>query len=55
MCGVPYTVGWLLILTSDLTSGRLYRPLLFIGRFISGMGIGAASLVVPVSRSQIIL
>ena len=49
MCSLPYTIGWLLILLCGLITSYFFRPLLLTGRFINGMGIGAASLVVPVS------
>ena len=49
MCSVPFTVGWLIILITEEITGPLYRPVLFLGRFITGIGIGSASLVVPVS------
>ena len=49
MCGLPFTIGWLLVLITDGITGPLFRPLIFTGRFFIGMGIGIASLSVPVS------
>ena len=36
------------MISSDIT-GPLFRPVLFIGRFVNGMGIGGMMLIVPVS------
>lgn len=49
LCSVPLTIGWLLILITQGITGPLFRPLLFLGRIFTGMGIGSISLVVPVS------
>ena len=46
---LPLAVGWLLIILSCSTTGVLFRPLLFAGRFITGFGAGFANLVAPVS------
>jgi len=45
---LPLAIGWLLIILSTATTGVLFRPLLFAGRFVTGFGAGFASLVAPV-------
>ena len=49
LSSIPLTIGWLLILIARITTGPLFRPLLFVGRIISGVGVGGISLAVPVS------
>ena len=49
MCSITYTIGWLLIVLTLLTEGSLFRILIYIGRFIGGIGVGFASLCAPVS------
>lgn len=49
LCSVPLTIGWLLILITSGITSPLFRPLLFVGRIFTGIGIGSVSLVVPVS------
>ena len=49
LCSIPLTIGWLLILITIDITGPLFRPLLFAGRVLAGLGIGSISLVVPVS------
>ena len=48
MIGVaPYTIGWLLIILTRLTSGRAFLPILYTGRFFTGFGLGWANAGVP--------
>ena len=46
----PFTIGWLLILITSGITGPIFRPLLFAGRLITGVGIGSMSVVVPVRK-----
>jgi len=55
LCNVPLTIGWMLILVSNIVTGHLFRPLLFTGRFIVGVGAGATIMSTPVSTSTQIL
>ena len=50
---LPLAIGWVLIILSCATTGVLFRPLLFAGRFITGFGAGFATLAAPVSISLI--
>lgn len=50
LCSAPLTVGWFLIMISSDLTGPLFRPVLFAGRFVNGMGIGGIMLIVPVSK-----
>ena len=50
LCSLPFTIGWLLILITHSITGPSFRPLLFAGRLIAGVGIGSISLVVPVRK-----
>ena len=43
------TIGWFLIMMSSNITGSLFRPILFIGRLIVGVGSGGVMLIVPVS------
>ena len=43
LCSIPYTIGWLLIILTLTTDGPFFRPLLFTGRFILGIGVGWTS------------
>ena len=47
LCAVPYTVGWLLIMLTRSTNGRAFLPLLYIGRFFTGIGVGYTNGAVP--------
>lgn len=49
LSSIPMVVGWLMILVTYATSGPLFRPLLFAGRFFTGIGVGCFSSIVPVS------
>ena len=51
---VPMVVGWIMILTTHSIDGPLFRPLLFTGRFFTGVGAGCLSLNVPVSINNIV-
>lgn len=46
---LPLVIGWVLIILSCATTGILFRPLLFAGRFVTGFGAGFATLAAPVS------
>ena len=46
---VPMVAGWIMILTTHGIDGPLFRPMLFTGRFLTGVGAGCLSLNVPVS------
>lgn len=46
---LPLAIGWVLIILSCTTTGVLFRPLLFAGRFITGFGAGYAALAPLVS------
>jgi len=50
LCNVPLTIGWMLILISNIVTGQLFRPLLFAGRFIVGVGAGASVMTTGVSK-----
>ena len=52
LTSVPFTFGWLLIVLSHATSGRAFRPIIYIGRFLTGVGTGYASLCVPLIISE---
>ena len=47
LCAAPYTIGWLLIMLTRSTNGRAFLPLLYIGRFFTGVGVGWTNGVVP--------
>ena len=49
LSSIPMVVGWVMILVTHGTSGPLFRPLLFFGRFFNGVGAGCFSLNIPVS------
>lgn len=49
---VPFTFGWLLIVLSHATTGPAFRPIIYIGRFLTGIGSGYASLCVPLMISE---
>ena len=53
LCSVPFTIGWVITVVSyavphDQDTG--IRIMLFAGRFFVGIGVGGASLCVPVSE-----
>ena len=43
-CSLPLVAGWVIIAAVKAV------PLIYVGRFISGLGVGAISLTVPVSN-----
>ena len=47
ICVAPYTVGWLLIIFSRSTNGHAFLPILYIGRFFTGVGVGYTNGSVP--------
>ena len=49
LSSVPLVAGWVMILLTHGINGPLFRPLLFTGRFFTGVGAGCLSLNVPVS------
>ena len=49
LCSVPYTIGWLLIILTVETDNSAFKPLLFTGRFILGVGVGWTTTSVGVS------
>lgn len=49
-CGVPYIIGYLLLSYAHYAStATAFKAILLTGRFISGLGVGWSSAVVPVS------
>ena len=53
LCSVPFTVGWVITVVSYAVSHNeptVIRIMLFAGRFFVGIGVGVASLCVPVSH-----
>ena len=50
ICGVPYLIGYMFISYAHYTpSATAFKVVLCTGRFITGVGMGWASAVVPVS------
>ena len=50
---VPFTFGWLLIVLSHAANrGRAFRPIIYVGRFLTGVGTGYASVCVPLIISE---
>ena len=47
LCVAPCAVGWLLIMLTRLTNGPAFLPLLYIGRFFTGVGVGYINGSVP--------
>ena len=47
LCSLPLVAGWALV------GGSRILSLFYIGRFITGLGMGAVSLTVPVSTLSI--
>lgn len=52
LTSVPFTFGWLLIVLSRATSGAAFRPIIYVGRFLTGVGSGYASVCVPLMISE---
>ena len=50
-CGVPYLIGYLTLSYAHYApTATAFKVLLLTGRFISGVGMGWASSVAPVSQ-----
>lgn len=49
---LPFTFGWLLIVLSRATNGVAFRPIIYVGRFLTGVGCGYASVCVPLIISE---
>lgn len=49
LSSVPMVAGWIMILATHGIDGPPFRPMLFTGRFLTGVGAGCLSLNVPVS------
>ena len=47
LCAVPYTIGWLLIMITPAMTGHSFLPVLYIGRFFTGAGLGFSISAVP--------
>ena len=47
LCAAPYTIGWLLIMLTRSTNGYAFLPLLYSGRFFTGVGVGWTNGSVP--------
>jgi len=54
LCSIPYTIGWLLIVLTVATDGPVFRPLLFTGRFVLGIGVGWTSVSGGVSHRSVV-
>jgi len=52
-CALPYTIGWLLIILTRLTTGQSFLPVLYIGRFFTGAGMGYATTSVPLYVAEL--
>ena len=52
-CAIPYATGWLLIILTRLTTGRAFLPILYIGRFFTGAGMGYATTSVPLYVAEL--
>ncbi|XP_065883670.1 solute carrier family 2, facilitated glucose transporter member 8-like [Dysidea avara] len=52
-CAIPYTTGWLLIILTRLATGRAFLPILYIGRFFTGAGMGYATTSVPLYVAEL--
>ena len=53
LCSLPFTIGWLITVVSYAVpddKDTVVRIMLFAGRFFVGIGVGGASLCVPVSQ-----
>ena len=47
ICVIPFTIGWILIMLTHLTNGYAFLPILYAGRFFTGVGLGWANAGVP--------
>ena len=52
-CAIPYATGWLLIILTRSTTGRAFLPILYIGRFLTGVGVGYTNGAVPLYASEL--
>jgi len=52
-CALPFTTGWLLIMLTRSTTGPAFLPILYIGRFLTGVGVGYANAAVPLYTSEL--
>ena len=53
LCGVPYLIGYMILSYAHYAPTAIaFKVLLFTGRFITGVGVGWASAVVPVSYTK---
>ena len=53
LCSLPFTIGWVITVVSYAVPHHQVtgiRIMLFAGRFFVGIGVGGASLCVPVSE-----
>ena len=53
LSSVPYTIGWLLIILTVTTDNPAFRPLMFTGRFVLGLGVGWTTISVGVSFNHL--
>lgn len=53
LSSIPMVAGWVMILGTYGIDGPLFRPLLFTGRFFTGIGTGCLSVNVPVSLRKV--
>ena len=55
LCGVPFFIGYLVLSYAQYLHSVLgFRVLLLVGRFLTGMGMGWAGCIGPVSSYNII-
>ena len=53
LCSLPFAIGWVVTVVSYAIphhQAAIVRIMLFAGRFFVGIGVGGASLCVPVSQ-----
>ena len=56
MVALPYLIGYLVIVYSQfITNAAAFVATLFVGRFITGVGLGWSCLAVPVSVCILLL
>lgn len=46
-CTIPYITGWLLIMMTRAITGYAFLPVLYTGRFLTGVGLGFVITGVP--------
>ena len=55
-CGVPYLIGYLTISYAHYTpTATIFKAVLLTGCFITGVGMGWASAVAPVSNEEFMI